>query len=50
MGYDLLILGGGPAGFRAAERAGHFGLKTALFLTGIVSGAAAQLIGKVRQA
>ena len=31
MGYDLLILGGGPAGFRAAERAGHFGLKTALF-------------------
>ena len=31
MSYDLLILGGGPAGFRAAERAGHFGLKTALF-------------------
>ena len=29
--YDLLILGGGPAGFRAAERAGHFGLKAALF-------------------
>ena len=31
MNYDLLILGGGPAGFRAAERAGHFGLKAALF-------------------
>ena len=31
MTYDLLILGGGPAGFRAAERAGHFGLKAALF-------------------
>ena len=31
MCYDLLILGGGPAGFRAAERAGHFGLKAALF-------------------
>ena len=31
MSYDLLILGGGPAGFRAAERAGHFGLKAALF-------------------
>ena len=31
MTYDLLILGGGPAGFRAAERAGHFGLNAALF-------------------
>ena len=31
MTYDLLILGGGPAGFRAAERAGHFGLSTAIF-------------------
>ena len=31
MTYDILILGGGPAGFRAAERAGHFGLNTALF-------------------
>ena len=31
MTYDLLILGGGPAGFRAAERAGHFGLNTAIF-------------------
>ena len=31
MTYDLLILGGGPAGFRAAERAGHFGLNAAIF-------------------
>ena len=31
MTYDLLILGGGPAGFRAAERAGHFGLSAAVF-------------------
>ena len=31
MTYDILILGGGPAGFRAAERAGHFGLSAALF-------------------
>ncbi len=26
--YDLIILGGGPAGYLAAERAGHAGLKT----------------------
>ena len=26
--YDLVILGGGPAGYNAAERAGHAGLKT----------------------
>ena len=25
--YDLIILGGGPAGYNAAERAGHAGLK-----------------------
>ena len=31
MTYDLLILGGGPAGFRAAERAGHFGMSAAIF-------------------
>ena len=26
--YDLIILGGGPAGYNAAERAGHAKLKT----------------------
>ena len=26
--YDLIILGGGPAGYNAAEHAGHAGLKT----------------------
>ena len=26
--YDLIIIGGGPAGYNAAERAGHAGLKT----------------------
>ena len=26
--YDLIILGGGPAGYNAAERAGQAGLKT----------------------
>ncbi len=30
MVYDLMILGGGPAGYLAAERAGHAGLKVAL--------------------
>lgn len=29
--YDLIILGGGPAGYNAAERAAHAGMKTALF-------------------
>lgn len=29
--YDLLIIGGGPAGYVAAERAGSNGLKVALF-------------------
>jgi len=29
--YDLLIIGGGPAGYVAAERAGHKGLKVILF-------------------
>ena len=28
--YDLIIIGGGPAGYLAAERAGEAGLKTAL--------------------
>ncbi len=31
MAYDLIILGGGPAGYNAAERAAHAGLKTVLF-------------------
>ena len=26
-GYDLIVLGGGPAGYLAAERAGHAGMK-----------------------
>ena len=29
--YDLIILGGGPAGYLAAERAGHAKLSTCLF-------------------
>jgi dihydrolipoamide dehydrogenase len=29
--FDLLIIGGGPAGYVAAERAGHKGLNVALF-------------------
>ena len=28
---DLLIIGGGPAGYVAAERAGHKGLNVVLF-------------------
>lgn len=30
MDYDLIILGGGPGGYLAAERAGHSGMKTLL--------------------
>ncbi len=29
--YDLMVLGGGPAGYLAAERAGHAGLSVLLF-------------------
>lgn len=29
--YDLIVLGGGPGGYNAAERAAHAGLKTAIF-------------------
>ena len=29
--YDLIIMGGGPAGYNAAERAAHAGLKTLVF-------------------
>ena len=31
MVYDLIVIGGGPGGYLAAERAGHAGLKTLLF-------------------
>jgi len=31
MSYDLMILGGGPAGYNAAERAAHEGMKVVLF-------------------
>lgn len=30
MSYDIIVLGGGPGGYIAAERAGHAGLKTLL--------------------
>ena len=30
MVYDLIVIGGGPAGYLAAERAGHAGLNTAV--------------------
>ncbi len=30
MSYDVIVLGGGPGGYIAAERAGHAGLKTVL--------------------
>ncbi len=38
MKYDLMIIGGGPAGYLAAERAGHAGLKTILFEKNNVGG------------
>lgn len=28
MVYDLIVIGGGPAGYLAGERAGHAGMKT----------------------
>lgn len=36
--YDLIILGGGPAGYNAAERAAHGGYKVALFESKNVGG------------
>lgn len=36
--YDLAIIGGGPAGYVAAERAGHKGLKVALIEKGELGG------------
>ena len=29
--FDLIVISGGPAGYLAAERAGHAGLKVVLF-------------------
>ena len=29
--FDLIVMGGGPGGYNAAERAAHAGLKTLLF-------------------
>ena len=29
--YDLIVIGGGPGGYLAAERAAHAGLRTLLF-------------------
>ena len=36
--FDLLIIGGGPGGYNAAERAGNAGLKTVLFETRALGG------------
>jgi len=36
--YDLMILGGGPAGYVAAERAGHKGLSVILFEKKFIGG------------
>jgi dihydrolipoamide dehydrogenase len=36
--YDLIVIGGGPAGYLAAERAGHAGLKTLLIEKRFVGG------------
>jgi len=36
--YDLIIIGGGPAGYIAAERAGHAGMKTLLIEKKFIGG------------
>lgn len=36
--YDLIVIGGGPAGYLGAERAGHAGLKTLLIEKRFVGG------------
>lgn len=36
--YDLLVIGGGPGGYAAAERAGRAGLRVALFEKGALGG------------
>jgi dihydrolipoamide dehydrogenase len=38
MDYDIAIIGGGPAGYNAAERAAENGLKTVLFERNVVGG------------
>ena len=38
MAYDLIVLGGGPGGYLAAERAGHAGLKTLLIEKRVLCG------------
>ena len=38
MTYDLIIIGGGPAGYLAAERAGHAGLSTLLIEKRFIGG------------
>lgn len=38
MDYDIAIIGGGPAGYTAAERAAEGGLKTVLFEKSIIGG------------
>ena len=38
MGYDLIVIGGGPAGYLAAERAGHAGLNTLLIEKRFIGG------------
>ncbi len=38
MTYDLIVIGGGPAGYLAAERAGHAGLNTLLIEKRFVGG------------
>lgn len=38
MTYDLIVIGGGPAGYLAAERAGHAGLSTLLIEKRFVGG------------
>ena len=36
--FDLIVIGGGPGGYLAAERAAHSGLRTVLFEKANVGG------------
>ena len=38
MNYDIAIIGGGPAGYTAAEQAAEGGLKTVLFEKNAIGG------------